>query len=101
MLLIIDARAVTKDPFQPFDSSQCAALTTQLNGWELNAVLISTSHRQALIAHKLLGIKTVEVASQPFSLYGQVTQIELTHIEFSVLPPCPPNRATLSFKGVS
>lgn len=99
--LIIADRAVAKDPFQPFDASQCAVFTTQLNGWQLNAVLISASQRHALISHKVLGIKKVELASQPFSIYGQVTQIELTHIEFSVFPPCPPNRATLSFTGVS
>ena len=101
LLLIIGHKALAKNPFQSFDSSQCTAVATHLNGWQLNAVLISSSQRQALLSHHLLGIRKVELASQLFSIYGRVTQIEMTHIEISLLPPCPANPVILSFKGVS
>ncbi|MBT0730875.1 hypothetical protein [Rosenbergiella nectarea] len=101
LLLITKNQALAKDPFQPIDSSQCTALATQLDGWELNAVLISPSQCQALMSHRVLGIRKVELASQPSFIHGRVTRIELTHIEISALPPCPANRITLSFKGVS
>lgn len=94
------ALALAKDPFQPFDSSKCVPLTTQLNGWELNAVLISPTFRYAILSHRLLGIRQVEVASLPSFVHGHVTKIEWTHIQITALPPCPENGVKLSFKGV-
>lgn len=101
LMVGIKNQAVGKDPFQPFDLSQCTSFVTQLNGWKLNAVLTSTSSREAVISHTLLGTRRVALGSQPSFINGRVTQIQLTHIEISVLPPCPSKRVTLYFKGAS
>jgi len=100
LVLLMGGRALAKDPFQPLDSSQCAPLTTQLNGWELNAVLISPTCRYAILSHRLLGIRQVEIASLPSFVHGHVTEIEWADIQITALPPCPKNGVKLSFKGV-
>lgn len=99
-VLMMGSQALAKDPFQPFDSSKCIPLTSQLNGWELNAVLISPTFRYAILSHSLLGIRQVEVASLPSFVHGHITEIEWTHIQITALPSCPENGVKLSFKGV-